>query len=480
MENTFADIPNKTAILERITTAKNNGSGYGIRFSKRELASILGRNDNEQEHIDIFRLCVNVFGADFYLVMPAEYVCFEKPINLKLVAKFVVELVWHTIDERKKLGTNTEISKQDVFQMFGFADSHNMPIDLMMFENAVDTMNPEEKFVRHTANGDMLYSTNEFNSCYKFFTYAGLSPKTVASAWKKVCDAKMGNLVRFSAAEIGYTEASELFKHRTKTFNDTETAYDLDMFFRIMPNELVKETSPEFDVDKSKKFFSKIIYMGECAVKYAPYIVKCDRSIFKQNVMQHGAQAVEEAITKISRRNNNLIEEAKSAKDFIVRNSMGDLMLTESQIDGGVVIVKPTLFQDVNYLMSLFSVTANDDKNANIAIAIMRHSREFCDNVSAVATAIGATAKAYDFANEKILPDKIIVISIVKRLEDDIRLGKNIEVSPRLVSFADTIACEPDYKLVIKALAEFAKLDSPDAEMRNAVVQKINEILMKK
>ena len=398
MENLNIDIPNKALFDEKIANAKRLGSGFGIRFTKRELATIFGINDNIDEHKEILQICRNAFGEDFELIMPQYYVCLESPINPKKVAKLVIELIWQAIEKKKKTGTEIEWSKQDIYSLFEFEDTKDMPIDLLRFENAVDILDPTIKFVRHTEIGDMLYSTNEFNSVYKLFTYAGISPKTITLAWKKICDAKSGNLVRFTSNELGYIEAAELFQHRNKSYLETEIAYSVDEYFKILPPELIKETSPEFDIDNSKRFFSKIIYMGECVVKFAPYIIKCDKTIFKQNVLHHGAQAVDEMVRLITVNDEQKLSEARAARDLIIRASAGDLLINASSNDSGTIVVKPNIFTEVNFLTSLFSVTANDEKNENIALSIMRHSKEFCDDVGAVASAIGATSKAYDFA----------------------------------------------------------------------------------
>ena len=77
------------------------------------------------------------------------------------------------------------------------------------------------------------------------------------------------------------------------------------------------------------------------------------------------------------------------------------------------------------------------------------------------------------------MPDKIIVLSIIKKYEEEIRADRHVEISKKLLAFSDTIACDEDCKLIIKALDEFTKIDS-DAETKNAMLSKIDQILQGK
>lgn len=480
-EVNVTNIPCKSQILERIELAKKEGSGFGLRFKPDELAKLFGKNNTDENNKEILRTCRFAFGENFDLVMPTVYASLDFPMKKELYTKIIVELVWNRIDLKRKTGACSELTNQEVYSQFGFVDGKNVPVELMLFSNDIDTMPPAEKFVRHTSQGNILYSTSEFNSVYKFFTYSGLSHKTVAMAWNKVQEAKNGNLVRFEKNEIGYIEAADLFNHRTKTFDDTEKAYSIEQYFNILPAEYVKETSPDFDIDSSSKLFLKLIYSGECCVKYTPFIIRCDKDIFKQNVKVHGARAIEESIKYIQKDNETALNEINIIKGFMVRAGVCDLDIVPATAEDGkeMLAIKPKLFSDVEYLKTLFSATGLDEKNENVVIAIMRHSKDFCADKSAVACAIGATSKAYNLASEHILPDKIIVLSIIKKYEEEIRAGRQVEISKKLLMFSDTIACDEDFKLIIKALDEFSKIESDD-ETKNAMLAKIDQILMGK
>lgn len=481
METNIVNIPCKNQLLERIAMAKNDGTGFGHRFQANELASLFAKPNDNENNKEILRVCRYAFGNDFDLVMPTVYATLDFPMKKELVSKIIVELVWNKIEQLRKVGGGVELTNQEVYALFGFADGKNVPVELMLFSNDIDTMDPNLKFVRHTSNGDVLYSTSEFNTVYKFFTYSGLSHKTVAMAWKKVCDAKQGNLVRFSKQEISYMEAADLFNHRTKSFNDEDVAYSVEQYFSILPAAYVKETSPDFDIDSSTKLFLKLIYLGECCVKFTPFIVRCDKEIFKQNVAKHGARAIEEMIKYLNKNDETGLNEINIAKGLMIKAGVNDFDLIPVTGDDGreMIAVKPKLFNDIEFLKTLFSATGFDEKNENIVISIMNHSKDFCADKSAVACAIGATSKAYDLASEHILPDKIVVLSIIKKYEDEIRAGRKLDVSKKLLAFADSIACDEDFKLIIKALDEFSKIES-DIETRNTMLSKIDQILLGK
>lgn len=481
-EVNFSNIPCKDQILNRIEQAKVDGTGFGHRFSADDILKLFRKSDTDENRKEILRTCRFAFGDNFDLVMPVVFASLDFPMKKELYTKIIIEMVWSRIDQLRKNGALVELTNKEIYAEFGFIDGKNVPVELMLFSNDIDTMNPAEKFVRHTSTGDVLYSTSEFNAVYKFFTYSGLSHKTVAMAWDKVKEAKRGNLVRFEKHEISYMEAADLFNHRTKTFEDTENAYSIEQYFNILPAAYVKETSPDFDLDSSSKLFLKLIYSGECCVKYTPFIVRCDKDIFKQNVKVHGARAIEESIKYISKGNESALNEINIIKGLMVRAGVSDLdIVPATSADDGkeMLAIKPKLFNDVEFLKTLFSASGLDEKNENIVIAIMRHSKEFRSDKSAVACAIGATSKAYNLASEHILPDKIIVLSIIKKYEEEIRADRQVEISKKLLAFSDTIACDEDCKLIIKALDEFTKIDS-DAETKNAMLSKIDQILQGK
>lgn len=473
-------IPYKDKILERINRAKADGSGYGHRLSNVELLSVFGKNGDTESVKEIICRCRDAFGDDFDFIMPPAFVLAESPVRRDLVSKIIVELVWHKIEEQQKTGSAVTMSNEEVYRLFGFGDGENLPVELMLFSNDIDTMNPEDKFIRHASSGDVFYSTSEFNGVYKFFTYSGLSPKIVEMAYKKVCDARAGNLVRFSSTEIGFLEASDLYCHRTKSFADNEVAYRVEEFFNIMPASLVQETSPDFNYEASLKFFSKLIYAGECCVKFTPFIVCCDKTVFKQNVFVHGAEAIKEMIRIVPKSNQVQIEKMKQIKSLMIRAGVLDFEMTEIRNANGqeFFMAKPLLFKDIQFLTSLFSITSSDEKNVEIVLEIMRLSPEFCADVFAVSNAINVTIKAYDLASEHILPDKIVVLSTIKKLEEEVRLGKPITISKKLSDFADSIACDEEFKLIIKALEEFSRIESNE-EIRKNLVSKIDQILAK-
>lgn len=480
MENNTNSSSGSNKILERINQAKMNGSGYGLRFSDVEFLGMFGKNGDSESIKEILSKCRDAFGDDFHLIMPPSFAFAEFPVKRDIVSKIIVEIVWNKIDERKKTGSITELTNEEVYRTFGFGDGKNLPVELMLFGNDIDTMNPEEKFVRHTSSGDILYSTTEFNSVYKFFTYSGLSPKTVELAYKKVLDLRAGNLVRLSSSEIGYMEASDLFSHRTKTLGDTENVYSIEEFFSILPLSLIKETSPDFDFDASAKFFLKLTYAGTCCVKFAPYIVRYDKEFIKQNTQEYGAKALEQLIDYIPKSNETELNAINLAKGLMIRAGVPDLDIIPTNKNGQeMLMVRPKVFGDVDYLKTLFSATGDNERNEEIILVIMRNSPEFCMDKSAVAYAIGVTLKAYDLASERILPDNIIVLSMIKKIEDEIRDGKSIEISKKLVAFSDSIACDEDYKLIIKALNEYCKAEC-DEETRKNMLLKIDQILSKK
>lgn len=472
---------NNLSISDRIAGAKADGTGVGHRLTATELVAMFGGSGDRESCKQILRECRAKYGDDFDLVMPINFVSLDFPINMKLVSRVIIEIIWDRIELKRRVGSCPELTNNEIFQMFGYDDGKNVPVDIMLFGNNIDTMKPEEKFIRRTSNGNVLYSTSEFNSVYKLFTYAGLSPKTVALAYKKVCDAKAGNLVRFDKSEISYIEASDLFNHRTKSFDDTEIAYSVEQFFNIMPTAYVKETAEDFDYENCAKFFLKLIYLGESCVKFMPMIIRCDKSIFKQSVQRHGARAVEEMIKYISKDNEQALNEIQEAQKIMIRAGLVDFDIVPAIAEDGSekIAVKPKIFSDIDTLKSVFSPTGIDEKNEQIVLSIMHHSKEFCADKVAVSCAIGATSKAYNLASEHILPDKIIVLSIIKKYEEEIRYGLQISVSKKLLAFADSIACDEEFKLIIYALDEFSKIESDD-EMRKNLLQKIDEILVHK
>jgi len=151
----------------------------------------------------------------------------------------------------------------------------------------------------------------------------------------------------------------------------------------------------------------------------------------------------------------------------------------QSPSDPSRVIVKPTIFDDVDLFKTFFSPTDREEKAEKLVISILNHSKKFCEDIGAMANAIGVTTRAIEYIAERILPDKIILFSIIKRYEEEIKNQREIAISPKLLAFSDNIACEADMKLIIKALNEFSKLDDCDDEMRNAVIAKVDELLMK-
>lgn len=484
MENSTNQVPasGKEKILEKISLAKTAGSGFGYRFSEIELLGIFGKNGNSDSIKEIVSICRNEFGEDFHLVMPPSFVFSDFPVKRDFVSKIIVEMVWNKIDEKKKSGIVLELTNEEVYRYFGFGDGKNLPVELMLFGSDIDTMNPEEKFIRHASSGDVLYSTSEFNSVYKLFTYSGLCPKTIETAYKKVCDAREGNLVRFSSSEISYMEASDLFSHRTKTFSDTETVYSMEEYFGIMPLSLVKETSPDFDIDSSIKYFLKLTYSGVCCVKFAPYIVRCDKSYIKQNVQEYGSKVIEELVGFVQKSDENEINMANLAKGLMIKAGVPDLeILPSNNSENGqeMLMIRPKVFADVEFMKTLFSASNSAEENEAIITLIMRFSPEFCADKSAVSYAIGFTLKAYDMASERILPDNIIVLSMIKKLEDEIRAGRKINISKKFIAFAESIACDEDYRLIIKALEEFSNIDYDD-DTKNKLLMKIDQILLKK